>query len=66
MNLKRIVTSMIAMLVIASLSVSAQTKPVKISFWHIGTAPTDKGFYQSVVDEFMKTHPNVTIEVTIL
>ncbi len=66
MNLKRIVTSMIAMLVIASLTVSAQTKPVKISFWHIGTAPTDKGFYQSVVDEFMKTHPNVTIEVTIL
>jgi raffinose/stachyose/melibiose transport system substrate-binding protein len=66
MNLKRIVTSMIAMLAIASLSVSAQGKPVKISFWHIGTAPTDKGFYQSVVDEFMKTHPNVTIEITIL
>lgn len=41
-------------------------KQVKISFWHIGTAPTDKSFYQGVVDEYMKAHPNVTIEVTIL
>ena len=40
--------------------------PVTIEFWHIGTAATDKGFYQGVVDAYMKAHPpmspfNVTI-----
>lgn len=39
---------------------------VKISFWHIGTADTDKNFYQGVVDEFMAANPNVEIEVTVL
>ena len=43
-----------------------ENKAVTISFWHIGTAATDKAFYQGVVDEYMQAHPNVTIEVTIL
>jgi raffinose/stachyose/melibiose transport system substrate-binding protein len=55
-----------AILAITAFSASAADKPVKISFWHIGTAPTDKGFYQGVVDEYMKAHPNVTIEITVL
>jgi raffinose/stachyose/melibiose transport system substrate-binding protein len=50
----------------ASFSIFAAPKPVKISFWHIGTAATDKAFYQGVVDEYEKAHPNVTIEVTVL
>jgi raffinose/stachyose/melibiose transport system substrate-binding protein len=40
--------------------------PVKVSFWHIGVAATDKAYFQSIVDQYMKAHPNVTIEVTIL
>ena len=40
--------------------------PVKVSFWHIGTAASDKAYYQSVVDAYMKAHPDVTIEVTVL
>ena len=47
-------------------SAASSEKPVKISFWHIGTAATDKAFYQGVVDAYMKAHPNVTIDITIL
>jgi raffinose/stachyose/melibiose transport system substrate-binding protein len=52
--------------VLASFQVSAADKAVKVSFWHIGTAATDKAYYQGVVDAFMKAHPNVTIDMTIL
>lgn len=38
----------------------------KVTFWHIGTAATDKAYYQGVVDAYMKTHPKVQIEVTVL
>ncbi|MCD1655036.1 extracellular solute-binding protein [Treponema zuelzerae] len=51
---------------IAAFSASAADKPVKVNFWHIGTAATDKGYYQGVADAFMKANPNVTIEMTIL
>ena len=60
--MKRLVT---ACLLLAAVGVWAQS-PVKISFWHIGTAATDKAYYQGVVDAYQKLHPNVTIEVTIL
>ena len=39
---------------------------VKVSFWHIGTADTDKSYYQGVADAYMKAHPNVKVEITIL
>jgi raffinose/stachyose/melibiose transport system substrate-binding protein len=45
---------------------SAWAAPVTIQFWHIGTAPTDKAFYQGVVDAYTKAHPDVKIEMTIL
>jgi raffinose/stachyose/melibiose transport system substrate-binding protein len=48
------------------MTVAASLGAQKVSFWHIGTADTDKAFYQGVVDEFMKKNPKVTIEVTIL
>jgi len=40
--------------------------PVKFSFWHIGTQKTDTNYYQGVADAYMKAHPNVKIEITIL
>jgi raffinose/stachyose/melibiose transport system substrate-binding protein len=46
--------------------VLATAAPTKIEFWHIGTAATDKAFYQGVVDAYTKAHPDVTIEMTIL
>jgi raffinose/stachyose/melibiose transport system substrate-binding protein len=47
-------------------SKKASSKAVTIQFWHIGTAATDKAYYQGVVDAFVKLHPNVTMELTIL
>jgi raffinose/stachyose/melibiose transport system substrate-binding protein len=55
-----------AILAITAFSASAAGKPVKISWWHIGTAPSDKNFYQGVADEYMKANPNVTVEITVL
>jgi raffinose/stachyose/melibiose transport system substrate-binding protein len=54
-------------LALAVLAVAtAVAAPTKIEFWHIGTAATDKAYYQGVVDEYMKAHPDVIIDVTIL
>jgi raffinose/stachyose/melibiose transport system substrate-binding protein len=53
---------LITLALIAPFSAMAQ----KVTFWHIGTAATDKGFYQGVVDAYMKANPKVTIEVTVL
>lgn len=39
---------------------------VKVTWWHIGTAETDKNFNQSVADAYMAAHPNVEIEITVL
>jgi raffinose/stachyose/melibiose transport system substrate-binding protein len=64
MSFKKMCVALFAVLAFAMVGASA--KPVKISWWHIGTAPTDKGFYQGVADEFMKANPNVTIEITVL
>ena len=51
---------------IALAAATAWSAPTKIQFWHIGTAASDKGFYQGVVDAYMKAHPDVKIEMTIL
>ncbi len=42
------------------------TGKVKVTWWHIGTADTDKNFNQSVADAYMAAHPNVEIEITVL
>lgn len=39
---------------------------VKVTWWHIGTADTDKNFNQAVADAYMAAHPNVQIEITVL
>jgi raffinose/stachyose/melibiose transport system substrate-binding protein len=59
------VISLLVLIVGVAASLGAQKKET-INFWHIGTADTDKALYQTVMDEYMKAHPNVTIEVTIL
>lgn len=59
---KLCLTLLIALALVAPLSVMAQ----KVTFWHIGTAATDLGFNQSVADAYMKAHPGVTIEITVL
>lgn len=66
MKFTRTAGAVLMTLACASFSAFAAPKPVKISFWHIGTAATDKAFYQGVVDEYEKAHPNVTVEVTVL
>ncbi len=59
------VISVLVLIAGVAASLGAQKKET-INFWHIGTADTDKALYQAVVDEYMKAHPNVTIEITIL
>jgi raffinose/stachyose/melibiose transport system substrate-binding protein len=39
---------------------------VKIAWWHITTADNQKAVWQKLADEYMKAHPNVTIEITVL
>jgi raffinose/stachyose/melibiose transport system substrate-binding protein len=55
-----------AFALLALAGAAAWSDPTKVQFWHIGTAATDKAFYQGVVDAYMKAHPDVTIEMTIL
>jgi raffinose/stachyose/melibiose transport system substrate-binding protein len=66
MKFTKMAGAVLLTLACASFSVFAAPKQVKVSFWHIGTAATDKAFYQGVVDEYEKAHPDVTIDVTIL
>ena len=67
MKLRKMCAVLVALLMVFVVSCKhEENKAVTISFWHIGTAATDKAFYQGVVDEYMQAHPNVTIEVTIL
>ena len=66
MNLRKIgFVIVLAILTLASCKNPA-TKAVTVNFWHIGTAATDKAYYQGVVDAYTKLHPNVTIQLTIL
>lgn len=37
-----------------------------VTWWHIGTAANDRAMNQGFADEFMKLHPEVTIEITVL
>ncbi len=40
--------------------------PTTVQWWHIGTAANDKAMFQGFADEYMKAHPDVTIEITVL
>jgi raffinose/stachyose/melibiose transport system substrate-binding protein len=45
---------------------SCKAKPVTISFWHLDTQDDFKAAWQKLADDFKATHPNVTIEITVL
>jgi len=44
----------------------ATLKPVTIEWWHIGTTDPGKSMNQGFADAFVKLHPNVKINITIL
>ena len=44
----------------------AMAQKVTVRWWHIGTAANDKAMLQMFADNYMKLHPNVKIEITVL
>jgi raffinose/stachyose/melibiose transport system substrate-binding protein len=43
-----------------------EAEPVTVTWWHIQTEETQKALWQSLADEYMADHPNVTIDITVL
>jgi raffinose/stachyose/melibiose transport system substrate-binding protein len=43
-----------------------EAEPVTVTWWHIQTEETQKALWQSLADEYMAAHPNVTIDITVL
>ncbi len=41
-------------------------EPVTVTWWHISTAPDQLAKWQELADQYMKDHPNVKIEITVL
>ncbi len=41
-------------------------QPVTINWWHITTAEAQKAVWQQLADDYMKDHPNVKINITVL
>lgn len=39
---------------------------VKINWWHISTAPDARNNWQALATTYVKSHPNVSIEITVL
>jgi raffinose/stachyose/melibiose transport system substrate-binding protein len=44
----------------------AFSAPTTVQWWHIGTAVNDKAMNQGFADAYMKLHPDVKIEITVL
>jgi len=44
----------------------APAKKVTIEWWHITTIDPGKTLWQTMANEYMAAHPNVTINITIL
>ena len=40
--------------------------PTVVNWWHIGTAANDRAMYQGFADAYMKLHPEVQIQITVL
>lgn len=45
---------------------STIVQPVTITWWHITTEETQKAVWQNLANNYMASHPNVTIEITVL
>ena len=50
-------------LVVPALAMAA---PTVVNWWHIGTAANDRGMYQGWADAYMKLHPDVQVQITVL
>jgi raffinose/stachyose/melibiose transport system substrate-binding protein len=44
----------------------AMDQKVTVTWWHITTEEAQKAVWQKLADEYMASHPNVTIEITVL
>ena len=44
----------------------AMAAPTVVQWWHIGTAANDRAMYQGWADAYMKMHPDVQIQITVL
>ncbi|MBN1439355.1 MAG: extracellular solute-binding protein [Anaerolineales bacterium] len=42
------------------------TSPVTFTWWHINSSNEGRDYWQTLADEYMAVHPNVTIHVTVL
>jgi raffinose/stachyose/melibiose transport system substrate-binding protein len=40
--------------------------PTVVNWWHIGTAANDRAMYQGWADAYMKLHPDVQVQITVL
>jgi raffinose/stachyose/melibiose transport system substrate-binding protein len=64
MSLKKIFLATIILCVVVLGAVYAA--PVTVQWWHIGTAVNDKAMFQKFADDYMKSHKDVKIEITVL
>jgi len=53
-------------LIVALIPVGAFAEPTTVNWWHIGTAANDRAMFQGFADAFMKAHPDVKVEITVL
>jgi len=47
-------------------AVEAPAEKVTVTWWHIQVADDQKALWQTMADEYMAGHPNVTVEITVL
>jgi raffinose/stachyose/melibiose transport system substrate-binding protein len=64
MSFKKVLFAMILIGIIALGAVYGA--PVKVQWWHIGTAVNDKAMFQKFADDYMKANKDVQIEITVL
>jgi raffinose/stachyose/melibiose transport system substrate-binding protein len=50
----------------AAPATEAPAEKVTVTWWHISTAQEHKDLWQAMADEYMASHPNVNIEITVL
>ncbi|HNX59435.1 MAG TPA: extracellular solute-binding protein, partial [Spirochaetota bacterium] len=65
MRVKSIILALLIAVLVAGTSFSAD-KQVTINWWHLDTQDDYKAEWQKMADDFMKTHPNVKIKITVL
>jgi raffinose/stachyose/melibiose transport system substrate-binding protein len=67
MSIKRMlfVLGVLGLLALSGGAAAAQENVV-VTWWHINTNEPEAAFWQTIADEYMAEHPNVTIEITVL